>query len=215
MANMTVLDGLGVARFLASIGAGTNGDPFIMERGIMGFRSSDGTFQPLRLDKATNTLQVLDYSHHEIHAGSHYFVTDYQTIGSASSVDWLITTPDTTSWAHLTFEVQGSAVTTTVLYEGTDRTGSTGLSEINNDRNSVNVAAVTVHRGVAGGTTDGTAIWQQSGGSATAQFRGGTTTGEASEIILKQNTKYILRVTSGTAGNICSVKIRWYEHTNL
>lgn len=58
MANMTVLDGLGVARFLASIGAGTNGDPFIMERGMMGYRSADGTFQPLRLDKATDTLQT-------------------------------------------------------------------------------------------------------------------------------------------------------------
>lgn len=215
MANMTVLDGLGTARFLAAEGAGSDVDPFILERGILGYRSSDGTFQPLRLDKATNSLQTLDYSHHEIHAGSHFFVTDYQTIGSASSVDWLIQTLNTTKWAHLTFEVVGVAVTTVTLYEGSDRSGTTGLTEQNNDRNSANVAAVTVHRGVNGGTTDGTAIWQSSGGSASGAFRGGTTSGEASEIILRQNTKYILRVLSGTAGNICAVKLRWYEHVNL
>jgi hypothetical protein len=182
---------------------------------IYGYRSSDTTWQPLRLDRATNTIQTIDYSHHEIHAGSHFFVTDYQTIGSASSVDWLITTPNTTLWPHLTFEVQGSAITTVVLYEGADRTGSVALTEQNNDRNSGTAATTTVDRGTAGGTTDGTAIWQSSGGSATGGFRGGADNRQETEIILKQATKYILRVTSGTNGNICAVKLRWYEHVNL
>lgn len=185
------------------------------KEGILGYRSSDGTLQPLRLDKATNSIQTIDYSHHEIHTGSHFFVTDYQTINSAASVDWLITTPNTTRWAHLTFEVQGSAVTTIALYEGADRTDSSALTAINNDRNSATTATVTVHRGVAGGSTDGTAIWQSSGGAATQQFRAGAENREEAEIILKQNTKYVLKVTSGTAGNICAVKLRWYEHINL
>ncbi len=183
--------------------------------GIDGYRSSDSTYQPIRLDKATNTIQTIDHSHHEIHAGSHFFVTDYQTIGSAASVDWLIVTPDTTKWAHLTFEVQGTAITTAALYEGSDRSGTTGLTEVNNDRNSATAATVAVYRGVNGGTTDGTAIWQSSGGSAVGSFRGGADNRQEAEIILKRNTKYVLKVTSGTASNICAVKLRWYEHTNI
>lgn len=37
---------------------------------------------------------------------------------------------------------------------------------------------------------------------------------ENEEIILKQNTKYILRVTSGTNGNLTNLYLSWYEHTN-
>lgn len=43
---------------------------------IRGFRSSDSTAQPLRLDKATNTLQIIDYAHHEVHSGSSFVVCD-------------------------------------------------------------------------------------------------------------------------------------------
>lgn len=34
------------------------------------------------------------------------------------------------------------------------------------------------------------------------------------EKILKQGTKYILRITSGTADNLTNVQIDWYEHIN-
>lgn len=183
--------------------------------GIQGYRSADGTYQPLRLDSMTNTIQVIEYEHHEIHAGSHFFVTDYQTINSGNSVDWLITAPNTTKWAHMVIFVEGTAVTTIVLYEGSDRTGSAALTAVNSNRNSATAATTTVHRGVAAGSTDGTAIWQISGGSATAQSRSGQEGRKENEIILKQNTKYNLKVTSGTAGNIVSVHFGWYEHTNV
>jgi hypothetical protein len=182
---------------------------------LRGYRSADGTYQPLRLDRYTNTVQTIDYAHHEIHAGSHFFVTDYQTIGNGSSVDWMLTTPNTAKWAHLTFEVQGTAVTTAVFYEGANRTGTTPLTVFNNDRNSGALSGLLAHRGVSGGTTDGTPFWQMSGGTASAQFRGGPDVRQDTEIILKQNTKYVLKVTSGTAGNVVSVRLRWYEHTNL
>jgi len=213
-ANITFLASIGMSAAIltGALPAGTN---LIGTIGLNAYRSSDATYQPARLDKATNTIQTIDYSHHEIHAGSHFFVTDYQTIGAAATVDWLITVPNTTSWPHLTFEVQGTAITTVTLFEGADRTGSTALTVQNNDRNSITASGMTVHRGTAGGTTDGTAIWQSSGGAAAGSFRGGADNRSETEIILKQATKYVMRITSGTASNICALKLRWYDHTNI
>ena len=34
------------------------------------------------------------------------------------------------------------------------------------------------------------------------------------EWVLKQNTKYLLRITSHTDANVISVSFDWYEHTN-
>jgi len=31
---------------------------------------------------------------------------------------------------------------------------------------------------------------------------------------MKQNTKYLIRITSGTAGNLTNLALTWYEHTN-
>lgn len=48
-----------------------------MKVAILGYKSSDGTFKPVRLDSSTESLQTVDYSHHEIHSGSHFFYFDY------------------------------------------------------------------------------------------------------------------------------------------
>ena len=63
-------------------------------------------------------------------------------------------------------------------------------------------------------TTDGTLLSGQSFGVAGNQNKsksGGAK--REQEIILKQNTKYIFRVTSNGAGNIVSYRAEWYEHT--
>lgn len=183
--------------------------------GVLGYRSSDGTYQPLRLDKATNTLQVIDYAHHEIHAGSHFLYTDSAELASGATQDYLITTPNTAKWAHMVFILEGSAITTFQLYEGSDKTGTTLQGVGNSNRNSATVAGVTIHKGTSGGTTDGTLIHQYKGGAASAQSRAPTDTRNDEEIILKQNTKYILRITSGTNANLTNVNLSWYEHENI
>jgi len=42
-------------------------------------------------------------------------------------------------------------------------------------------------------------------GDAAAQFN--------AEWVLKTNTKYLIRFTSGTAGNLCNLLLNWYETT--
>ena len=52
---------------------------------------SDTAFRVPRIDPSTNSLQVIDYEHHEVHAGSHYFYADGVTLASAGTQLYLIT----------------------------------------------------------------------------------------------------------------------------
>lgn len=165
-------------------------------------------------DKGTRAINTIDYAHHEIHSGSHFMYTDCLPLASAATQDYLITTPNTTKWSHMSFEVQGSAITALDVYEATDKTGTTLQTIFNNDRNSATTSVNTIHKGVSGGTTDGTKIWCYKSGAATQQSRSGASSDQASEIILKQNTKYIIRITSGTNDNLVNLALEWYEHVN-
>ena len=174
---------------------------------------NDTDYRTARIDSSTHSLQTIDYAHHEIHGGSNFFYTDSVELGSAAVQNYLITAPNTTKHGHFTFTASGSAITTVQLYEGGDRSGTTAQTVYNSNRNSATTATVTVHKDYSGGTTDGTLIWQRKSGSATSQARTGNEAEHSGEIILKENTKYILRITSGTAANLTNVLLSWYEHT--
>jgi hypothetical protein len=182
---------------------------------INGYRSSDESYQPLRLDEATNTLSDISFEHHKIHDSDHYFYADMVQLNDAATQDYMITTPNTTKWGHLIFLATGSAITQIQVYEASDKNGTTLQNIYNNNRNSLNTAGITVHKGTSGGSIDGTLIWQKKSGSATNQSREGMTASRSNEIILKQNTKYIIRITSGTDANLINIELQWYEHTRL
>ena len=167
-----------------------------------------------RLDSSTHARTSIDYSHHEIHDGWHFMYTDSVELGVGGVQNYLITVPNTTRWPHMLFSLDGSAITQFELYEGADRVGSTLQTVGNSNRNSLNAAGTTIHKGYAGGATDGTLIHIYKGVSATNQSRGPADARGEGEIILKQNTKYILRVTSFTAANLTNVQLSWYEHTD-
>jgi hypothetical protein len=166
------------------------------------------------IDPVTQSVMTVDYPHHEIHSGGHYEYYDSVEVDNGSSQRYLITTPNTAKWSHVSFEVDGSAITRFALYEDSDRTGTTLQTSFNNNRNSLNVAGMTIHKGTSGGTTDGTLIAQYKSGSANGAARTGASSENNNEFILKQNTKYVLIVESFTNDNLINVRLGWYEHTN-
>ena len=188
---------------------------------IRGFRSSDSTWQNLRLDKATNSIQTVDYEHHEIHAGSHFIVADVVDLAINEVYDLQLTTPNTTKWSHLTFEVDAESETAWYIYEGaTISTAGTGITPINNNRNSAttsgNTLAGILNTSLVNANAD-TAV-----AGATLLERGIIGTGKGSggsdarnrELILKQNTIYCFRAVANAAGYIDFV-MSWYEHTDI
>ena len=147
-----------------------------------------------------------------IHKGEMFRYRDAITLGSGVSQDYLLTTP-ATPWPHLNMTADGTAVTSFLMYEATDKTGTTLQTAFNANRNSANTPLMTVHKGTTGGTTDGTQLFVYSSGVATSgSSRAPSDVEFAGEWMLKANTKYIIRITSGTSGNLCNISLEWYEH---
>lgn len=178
---------------------------------LIGKALTSGEVRNVVVDDYTNSLVSIEVSHAKIHAGTHYQYTDFNTIASAGTQDYMLTT-GASKPPHLTFSVQGTLLTTVTLYEAGDRNGTTTQTVYNNNRLSTNTSTTTLHKGTSGGATDGTAIFTIQGGTATGAFAQNSFTRSENEYVLKLNTKYILRVTSGANGNVVSVILNWYEN---
>jgi len=182
---------------------------------IRGYRSSDGTAQPLRLDRATNTLQTIDYEHHEIHSGSYYRAGFQKDIPNGGTATFAITTPNTTTWLHFRPAVEVELEATIMIYENpTSITGGTAVTPKNANRNSTNTSGATCVSDCTYDTTGAVVLGNQvlgsgknSGGDGQSQF----------EWVLKQNTTYLMVVTNNATGaaNETNIRCMWYEHTNI
>ena len=170
------------------------------------------------LDASTGVIMGIDYAHHEVHSGSHYTYSEFFSLGDGDEKELIIITPDTTKWAHMLFAVNGALHTTVKAFEDTTwaSTGTDFSSLIlNNNRNSDNTAGVTI-RGKGATGTDANLIFSgqfgnDSGNGATRLVSGGSVRGDA-EWVLKQNSKYLLTITSLSAANELALVLSWYEH---
>jgi len=170
----------------------------------------------LKQDKETEAITMIEYEHHEIHSGSSFMVTYFDAdVDSTETSDILLVTPNTTKWGHLIWEISGTLVTTVYIYEAaTTSADGTGLTEVNQDRNS-STAATIVATHTPSVTSAGTEIYSKSFGTSSGpNAKSGGLSHADMEIILKQNTKYLIRVDSDTDNNRISFVLRWYEHTN-
>lgn len=163
-------------------------------------------------DRSTGAMACIDYEHSEIHAGDHYFIKDWSDIAGSTTVDFLVVTPNTTKWAHMVLEFSFEAEANITVYEGaTTSANGTAITINNRQRNSVNTAGITAFTGPTV-TTTGTSIARYKAG--TGKSAGGEVRA-AAELVLKQNTKYLIRVINDTVTtNWCDYLADWYEHTN-
>ena len=184
---------------------------------IRGYRSSDDTAQPLRLDKATNTLQIIEYEHHEIHAGSHFFYYDYDNeVDTGAPKYYRLTTPDNTKWIHIVFTLYSEGIGTWYLYENpTVNAAGTTATTFNSDRNSLTAAGLVVAFD-ATSTADGTPlkIWRTGSGTNAATRAGGEAR-SSNEIILEQAEDYFLKFVPDSDNAKTKVQFSWYEHINI
>ena len=176
------------------------------------------TFNGLRLKKDTTTgaTATIDYAHKEIHSGSHFFYSDYDSdVDTASPKYYRITTPNTTKWAHMIFTFYSEGVGTWQLFENpTVNAAGTTATVFNNNRNSATAATVVIAYD-ATSTSDGTLLKTWRTGSGTnAPSRVGTESRNDTEIILDQDQDYFLKFTPDADNAKTKVELEWYEHTN-
>lgn len=179
-------------------------------------KTGDTTFQVPRLNPQTHAQNTIDYAHHEIHSGSHFFWTDYDTdVDTGAPKYYRITTPNTTKWAHMLFILYSEGVGTWQLFENpTVNAAGTPATLLNNDRNSLTAATLVIAPDPTS-TADGTLIKTWRTGSGTnASTRVGTESRGESELILKQNEDYFLKFTPDSDNAKVKLELEWYEHIN-
>jgi len=178
--------------------------------------SGAGETDEIRIDASTNTIQTIEYEHHEVHSGSSFVCSDLQNVDT-TTFKWQVTTPDTTKYAHMVFDIDCTGEILVLITEGSDRTDGTALTELNRNRVGTPTAAtVIVTHTPTSGSTDGatTLVNHRSGatGVGSKTVSAGSMRG-SNEFVLKPNTKYVIAVTT-YADVWASLDIDWYEHTD-
>ena len=176
-------------------------------------------------ESTTHAQKTIDYSHAEVHGGRAFVFTDISELDTNETREIRILTPDSSRWSHVIVSVVTGLAAQADLIEDTTLSHVAGnaLDTVNRDRNSVNVSGMTVchtpgqnssssSSGVGVDTVLAHQAWGTPGKGTSPGF-GGTARGSA-EWILKPDTAYLLRVTSGADANVVSIEGDWYEHVN-
>ncbi len=177
---------------------------------------SDTEVRMARIDKITHTLQTIDYEHHEIHSGSHYYIQGYLELDDLDEFYVKMVTPNTAVWSHFIFDIKSTGICSTYLDEDATggMTGGAVIQAINNNRNSANTSAMIITGGVTACTGYGVRLENDKWGANGFKESVGGGSAKADEILLKQDTTYCRTFISGADSNIIQFKASWYEHAN-
>jgi len=156
--------------------------------------------------------EVVNISHDldAIHEGVVFFTHDCTDLGNGESRDMLIITPVNVLSAHFRYNISSEAETSFYLYEdATTSANGTALNIWNRNRNSATTTELLFYH-TPTITDDGILLQCNKVGSG-KQVGGDFL--DMDEIILKNNTKYIVRVTNDTVSdNWFVARFNWYEH---
>lgn len=163
-------------------------------------------------DSVVKNLGTIETAHREIHDGQLFNVSVVDSsVDIASPKRILLKTPDTSTRAHVVFEIQTEPGFLFEFFEGTTTTNDgTALSEICHRRASPNVATVVATEDPTV-TSDGTLLDTARSGTSTAGGKIGGRIGRGSEFILAQNTKYQFKMTPLSNNTAVSIVTEWYE----
>ena len=153
-------------------------------------------------------LNAIDTAHHKAHEGDHYFIHGYTTLDTDDTVEFVVTTPDSSTHAHMLFDLQSEKTLTVEFYEGTSGVeGGTTATPQNNNRNSSNTSMLSIKKDPTSIGDDGSLIGSYKWGS---RKLGGDVSRDQ-EIILKADETYLWRFTSGEDSNNVWWRGSWYE----
>jgi len=198
---------------IAVVKAQDENDDFVNIRAVQGDTGYNLKVSLDQVEPTTNSVQTIDYSHGELHNGTHYVVRNTALLAKAGTKDILIVTPNTTKWAHMIFgyEANDAAVVGQFFEAPTYSAIGTLDGARNRNRNVADNNTTLVYNDPVI-TVTGTLLTTKAVGSG--KNSGGGTRDNA-EFILKQNTVYLLRITEGNiAATNINWELDWYEHVN-
>jgi len=166
------------------------------------------------IDASTNAAIFVNYEHHEIHSGSHYFVRNFTTLANGGSINFCLNVSTGAKQPHILFSLESTGETTIEIYEDPMfvNDGIT-VNTFNNDRNSANTAGMLIQQDCTISDA-GNMIATESFGIADNPNKALVGMARSDdEIILKNESYYIISIDSNSNANIVSWVINWYEHT--
>lgn len=176
---------------------------------------------PMELDsiasgRPTYGYQVfVEVEHHKIHEGAHFTkqLCDYE-VDIASPKYVLLRAPDTATRIHQNMEVSASGAINIQLFEDPSlNSDGTPLVVYNNDRNSLLTPEMLLFEDpdvLSDGIDDIVTHCVGTPGIGAAFSIGGNSRRER-ELIFKQNTDYVVKVTPDANDTIVSICVEWYE----
>jgi hypothetical protein len=170
--------------------------------------------RPHRTDAATHCQMVITFDESMIHSGNSFVCRGYKDIASGGTYDLLIVTPDTSRLAHATFQLFNATEIEYYFYINTVTSDNgTQLSCLNRNNNSATTPTTMVYHTPTVTDVGDLAADNRFGNNRT--FGGQAHSTE--ELILKRNTKYLIRTTNRTSGaaNLFNYVLSWYEHENI
>ena len=194
--------------------------------------SGAGEVDDVRMDASTNSLQTIDYAHHEIHSGSTFRVqhnqVDIPAAGSSGELVIAFYVPAGTEWPHMMWEFVHEGSMTMTVYEGVTFNASAGTDRApkNSNRNSSHTSILQgkatgslVSNYVTVGENSADSIY--SGGTAISVKKDYSTKNTSgggvrrNEVILKADTNYAFVLKNNeTSTQGGQIRLEWYEHTD-
>jgi hypothetical protein len=167
-----------------------------------------------KMDKSTYAAAGIEYAHHEVHAGKHFFISEgYAIADTVVRTIWFKTGNDG-SLCHMLFVVYSSGAGVFRLVEGATNVIAPNLTPYNNRRPSGNVSAARWSTSEVA-ATGGTLLSNLRLGSNSLRFAPiGGGSGSREELILKADTLYAVELTAGVADIDANFNLEWYEHTD-
>lgn len=161
-------------------------------------------------DPISNIPVVMDFGQHQVHEGEAHGWEYYSA--APASINFALIVPtyaDVRGCPHLLIQMQsyGGAGMFSV-YEGATYTGGTPVTDIyNRNRNSTTVPAMTIVSGVT--SSNGTKLPYTAIAGAAGKTADGVRAND--EVILKNNTTYVIRYEEITATTRLIIHFEWYE----
>jgi len=180
------------------------------------FNHTGDTYLANSIDTVTASINVIQYEHHEIHAGSHFYIQGFLQLDDGDTFYVKLVTPDTTKWSHFVYDIKSTGICTTYFDEDASggMVGATNVVPINNNRNSDNASGMMFTSNVTNANTYVTRLEADMWGSNGFKETIGGGSARSDELMLKQGTTYLRTFVSGAVSNIIQFKASWYEHTS-
>lgn len=170
-------------------------------------------------DVISNIPVIQLYDHHQLHEGEIFRWSTYvASLANAANKDIRFTVPNITIpvgqnpvilTPHFRFEVVTSLGVLAYFYEApTINAAGTQRTPIAMERNGTYTPKLTIFEDPTN-TALGTLLWQ--GMTTTSKQAAGSTDDSSVEFVLKNNTTYLFRATSGTNSNQVLLRFVWYE----